>query len=228
MVNKSWFEAEIKEIFERMENRSHVYTVPSEVGEIIVNPGVFSPFYFSDSYWFSEKVAEISKNGKMLDMGTGTGIVAVYAEKAGAQVVATDDNPHAVTNARINALIHGMEFEVNRGYLFQNICDNNFDHIFWNHPWNNSDIELVSDLMSAGFDHNYRALTEYIVKGHWHLKPGGKLLLGTSDHANLDSIEEITDRLDCRMELIDAEDKLLSEFCDMVVNLRIYEIIKEA
>ena len=47
--------------------------------------------------------------GRLLDMGTGTGIGAIAAAQLGYEVVAVDLNPDAVRCARINALQHRLE-----------------------------------------------------------------------------------------------------------------------
>ena len=54
--------------------------------------------------------AEIFKGKTALDIGTGTGIMALYAAKLGAsKVVATEINPEAIRNARDNAKRLGLD-----------------------------------------------------------------------------------------------------------------------
>src|SRR5687767_14697484 len=57
----------------------------------------------------------------VLDLGTGSGIGAVFAAQRGASVVAVDINPEAVRCARINALLNDLDerIEVRRGDLFE-------------------------------------------------------------------------------------------------------------
>src|SRR5258708_21625879 len=47
--------------------------------------------------------AEATAGGRVLDMGTGSGVSAILAARAGADVVAVDVNPKAVECARLNA-----------------------------------------------------------------------------------------------------------------------------
>ncbi|MBR0310105.1 MAG: 50S ribosomal protein L11 methyltransferase [Paludibacteraceae bacterium] len=53
---------------------------------------------------------------RVLDMGTGTGVLAIMAAKAGAlHVLAVDIDENSVNNARENALANGVEIEVRQG-----------------------------------------------------------------------------------------------------------------
>ncbi len=53
------------------------------------------------------------KGKNVLDHGTGTGVLAIFAKKAGAaQVMAVDIDDKAVDNARENAALNGVEIDV--------------------------------------------------------------------------------------------------------------------
>lgn len=55
---------------------------------------------------------------RVLDLGCGSGLVAIAAAKGGAaSVVAVDTDPHAVVAARLNALENGVEVEAVRADL---------------------------------------------------------------------------------------------------------------
>jgi release factor glutamine methyltransferase len=68
------------------------------------NLDVFHPKYFFSSRILGGYVAEcVERNHRVLDMGTGSGLVGIMAAKRGAQVLAVDINPAAVTLANENA-----------------------------------------------------------------------------------------------------------------------------
>lgn len=48
---------------------------------------------------------------RVLDLGTGSGIVAIAAARAGAGVIASDVDPNALTAERLNAALNGVEIE---------------------------------------------------------------------------------------------------------------------
>lgn len=72
---------------------------------------------------------------RVLDLGTGTGVMAILAAKRGAsQVVAVDLDPVAVANARENVFRHGLDnVSVLEGDLFAPV-EGKFDLILANLP----------------------------------------------------------------------------------------------
>src|SRR6266568_6035494 len=76
---------------------------------LTVPPTVFHPRYFISSKRFAEFIATLPLNGKrVIDVGTGTGILAIAAARAGAEtVIATDVNPNAALSASENAFRNG-------------------------------------------------------------------------------------------------------------------------
>jgi release factor glutamine methyltransferase len=117
----------------------------------------------------------VGREDEVLDMGTGSGVGAVFAAKYARRVVAVDINPAAVRCAGINALINGMEveIEVRHGDLFAPVQGEKFDLILFNPPflrgtptddrdraWRSSD---VAERFAGG-------LRE-------HLRPGGSALV---------------------------------------------------
>jgi len=72
--------------------------------------------------------------GRALEIGTGSGIVAIYLAKKGLDVLATDLNPHALRLARHNARQNGAAIEVVRADMFEGI-GGSFDTIAFNPPY---------------------------------------------------------------------------------------------
>lgn len=74
-----------------------------------VHPTVFHPRYFVSSESFANFIAQLDLRGKrVVDVGTGTGILAIAAAHAGSEIViATDINPNAALSVRDNALRNG-------------------------------------------------------------------------------------------------------------------------
>lgn len=168
-----------------------MYTVCKAGISTAVFRGVFSPGYFGDSEYFAAAMPCV-KGAKVLEIGTGTGLIALKCAADGAQkVVATDINPLAVDNARHNVMQHGLNdiIDVRQGYIFQPVKDEKFDLVFWNIPfcYLDSGIKLqlgllpkISMLEKAVFNPYYNYLYEYLNGGFDCLTAGGKLLLGFS------------------------------------------------
>ena len=76
----------------------------------------------------------------MLDVGTGSGVIAIFACYGGAsKVTAVDINPSALKSARHNAKQHGFDkiMKVKKSNLFQSLKDEQFDVITANLPFRN-------------------------------------------------------------------------------------------
>jgi release factor glutamine methyltransferase len=124
-----------------LERRRHRRLTLEYVGglPILVLPDVFNPRLFRTGealarYLDSEP---LQPGTRVLDVGTGSGIGAIFAARRGAQVVASDISPHAVRCARINALLNGLEarIDVRQGDLFETVRGERFDLVLCNPPY---------------------------------------------------------------------------------------------
>jgi HemK-related putative methylase len=108
--------------------------------EILVLPGVFNPKLFRSGEFLGQCLdgGLVPRGSAVLDMGTGSGIGAVIAATRAAKVVAVDINPEAVRCARINAIMNGVEqnIEVRHGNLFEATRPHErFDLVLFNPPF---------------------------------------------------------------------------------------------
>jgi release factor glutamine methyltransferase len=121
---------------------------------------------------------------RVLEIGTGTGLLALCALQAGAaSALATDINSNAVLNARFNAALLGFtsRLEVRQVALTKpgayevSKPDEQFDVILSNPPWVNRAPQNIAEfaLYDASF-HLLRTLLDGLPK---HLTPGGRCLL---------------------------------------------------
>lgn len=106
---------------------------------ILVLPEVFNPKLFRSGEFLARCLGPeiIGPNTRVLDMGTGSGIGAIFAARWATQVVAVDINPQAVRCARINALLNQVEerVEVRQGDLFGPVQEERFDLVLFNPPY---------------------------------------------------------------------------------------------
>nr|WP_300019673.1 HemK2/MTQ2 family protein methyltransferase [Pseudonocardia sp.] len=73
---------------------------------------------------------------RVLDLGTGTGAVALAAARAGASsVTAVDLSARSVAAARLNAGLAGLAVDVRRGDLFAPVAGERFDLVVSNPPY---------------------------------------------------------------------------------------------
>ncbi|MFT4867588.1 MAG: release factor glutamine methyltransferase [Candidatus Nanohaloarchaea archaeon] len=88
-----------------------------------------------DSFLLKNYVSELDLEGKKtLDIGTGSGIIALEMAESGARVTAVDINPAAVEETRRRADEEGFEIDVIESGLFENV-EESFDLITFNPPY---------------------------------------------------------------------------------------------
>lgn len=75
----------------------------------------------------------VEKNDTLIDIGTGSGILAIAAAKLGAKAFATDTSMDAIETAKRNALRNNTEVEFSQGKYFAGF-NGNFDVILANLP----------------------------------------------------------------------------------------------
>ncbi|MGW0576111.1 HemK2/MTQ2 family protein methyltransferase [Streptomyces sp. NPDC002920] len=72
---------------------------------------------------------------EVLDVGTGTGAVALAAARLGARVTAVDISWRAAFNAKVNAMLARLPLRVRRGDLLAPVSGRSFDLILSNPPY---------------------------------------------------------------------------------------------
>lgn len=100
--------------------------------EFVVYPGVRPPT-LNGIYML--EYAQVKEGDEVLDLGTGTGLHAIFAADKAKRVVATDIVPAAVINAKFNATRRGLDkkIEFRVGDLFKPVKDGEkFDVFFIN------------------------------------------------------------------------------------------------
>ncbi len=106
---------------------------------LVVLPGVFNPTLFRSTPFVLKCLDGelIGAGGRVLDLCTGSGALALAAAKRATSVVAVDINPEAVRCARINALLNNFDdrVEVRHGDLFAPVNGERFDLILCNPPY---------------------------------------------------------------------------------------------
>lgn len=101
----------------------------------LVLPGVYAPQ--EDTALLAAALADepVEPGAAVLDVGTGSGALALTAARRGARVTAVDVSRRAVYAARVNALRAGLPLEVVRGNLFEPVRGRSFDLVLANPPY---------------------------------------------------------------------------------------------
>jgi release factor glutamine methyltransferase len=144
---------------------------------VLVLPQVMNPKLFRTGAFLAQTLdARLIPPGTIvLDMGTGSGVLAVTAATWARQVIAVDVNPAAVRCARINVLLNQVEdrVEVRQGDLFAPVPGERFDVVLFNPPF-------FRGRPGRGFDTAWRShdtVERFAHQLHDHLVPGGQALV---------------------------------------------------
>ena len=152
---------------------------------VMTLPGVFRPH--SDSWMLARHVcARLRPGASVLDVCTGSGVIAVAAARAGAgAVTAVDVSRRSVMTVRINAALNGVRVRALRGDLFAPVAGERFDVIVSNPPYLPAEEEALPGegaqrAWDAGTDG--RVLLDRIcADAGAHLNPGGAVMLVHSE-----------------------------------------------
>jgi len=130
----SFFRVPLTRFYLRKE-RSYDY----ENISIIVKPGVFHPGLFPSTrmllHYLAQELAASGRGKSLFELGCGTGLISIVAEKAGAVVTSSDISHAAIENVRMNAEKNRAKLQVIQSDLFDKIPIQVFDWIIINPPY---------------------------------------------------------------------------------------------
>ena len=164
----------------------HVHGTP-----LLILPSVFNPRLLRTGAFFASVIADqrLGAGADVLDLGTGSGICAVFAARHARSVVAVDVNRAAVRCAELNARLNQQRIDCRHGDLFDPVATQRFNVIFFNPPFIVGSPRNPRDCAwrSADVPVRFAATLEA------HLAPGGRayLLLSTFGDACALFVEEL-------------------------------------
>ena len=150
-----------------------------------------------DSYLLADNL-EINEGQSVLEIGTGSGIVAMYASKLTNNITVTDINFDACELARKNFEENGIEgIEILFGNLFEPVGNRKFDVILFNTPYlPTEDGDVIDDTLNYAFDgglNGRKVIDMFLDEVGNHLNDGGIVQMIQS---SLSGNEETLDRFD--------------------------------
>lgn len=179
---------------------------------------MFHPVFFFSSRFLVSYLQELPLLGKrLLDMGTGSGVLGIAAGARGAIVTACDINPRAVELARENARLNGVAVEVHESDLFAALPAAKFDVICFNIPfYPKRPRTLLEAAFFAGED--FETVRTFAAGCRDALAPEGQVIIAFSE----DSGRERVLALFAAAGLEPAEERTIHKLCERLylVSLR--------
>jgi release factor glutamine methyltransferase len=169
---------------------------------LLTPPGVFAPR--SDAGMLLEAAAGRVR-GRVLDICTGTGVLALSVAPVAEHVTAVDASRLAAATARLNAALNRRPVEVLHGDLFAPVPRRRFDTIISNPPYlpvaGGRDPQVGSQAWNGG--HDGRAVIDRICStAAEHLAPGGEVLLVQSSLTRVGPTLRLLEQSGLRAEVI--------------------------
>ena len=194
------------------------WTVTSRAAgfRLSVPPTVFHPRFFLTSEYFASFLGQLDLTGlRVAEVGTGTGILALAAARAGARhVVAIDINPNAATAAATNAQANGL------GDRVAAVCSNlmsalapkpTFDVIISSPPsFSGEPRDLADRAWHAG--PGYRDIAKLFDQARERLTPGGRLFVLFSSDTDLGLMGALIDRAGFQARIAGERSLLVESF----------------
>lgn len=152
------------------------------------HPEVYEPA--EDTFLLAENL-QVERRHRVLEIGTGTGIVAITVSRKCRTVIATDINPQAIKCATHNIINNKTyNIELKEGDLFEPVEDEKFDLVLFNTPYlPTSDDEMVDDELETAWDggkDGRKVIDRFLDELIDYLNPEGRVQLVQSSLSDID------------------------------------------
>jgi release factor glutamine methyltransferase len=164
--------------------------------KLYIPPEVFHPgIYFSTPIFIDFLKKENFQGKKTLDIGTGSGLIAIFTAQKGAIAMAIDINPKAVETTLQNAQLNAAQVAVLESDIFDKVEVQKFDYLLINPPYYpKKPANLVENAFFAGEN------LEYFEKLFSSMKPylafDSKVWMILSEDCDLKRMSDIAQKYD--------------------------------
>ena len=174
--------------------------------KLVIYPSVFDPRYIFTTKFFAENLR--IKEKKVLEIGTGTGILSIIAAKNAKKVLAVDINHFAVKCAQENIKLNKLtNVDVKKSNLFSNVKEK-FDLIIFNPPYLQG--KPKKHIEYAWYDNGL--LKKFFEQANDYLSKKGRILVLYSTIADKKKFERLIKRNDYNFRIIASKYGLFEKF----------------
>ena len=177
-----------------------------------------------DTFLLAENL-EIKEGQSVLEIGTGSGLVSMYASLLSDDVTATDINYNALELAEKNFKLNNINtIKLEFGDLFEPVKDKKFDVILFNTPYLPTDSDdIINDDLNYAFDGGLdgrKVIDRFINDVSNHLNDKGIVQIIQSSLSDNDRTLDMFDRNGFVAEIAESE----KFFFEEIVLINAYKI----
>ena len=177
-----------------------------------------------DTFLLAENL-EIKEGQSVLEIGTGSGLVSMYASLLTDDVTATDINYNALELAEKNFKLNNINtIKLEFGDLFEPVKDKKFDVILFNTPYLPTDSDdIIDDDLNYAFDGGLdgrKVIDRFINQVSNHLNDKGIVQIIQSSLSDNDRTLDMFDRNGFVAEIAESE----KFFFEEIVLINAYKI----
>lgn len=142
---------------------------------------------------------------KVLDLCTGTGVIALKASQMGAaEVIGIDLNPIAVENSRANKQKLGLDnIKFLEGSLFEPVAGERFDLITINPPYTSKKAADKTEI--CFWDEDNLTTRRFFKQYKNYLSPGGEAFVGWADFSSMELLSELAESNGVELRQVQAK-----------------------
>ena len=157
----------------------------------------------SDTIFLYDFISRFNPSGEVLDVGTGTGILALLIKRDfDADVSAVEMQEEFVKYAKINSAVHKAGIHIYYGNFMHLIFDKKFDFVVSNPPFYHKDVIRSKDKMVDMARYSgHLPIEEFFKKVNSILKPRGGFLF-CYDAKQIERVVAALDRYKFNMEYL--------------------------
>ena len=171
---------------------------------IKTHPDVYKPS--KDTFLLADNL-DITRRDEILEIGTGTGLIAVYSAQRSKRVVATDINEEAVKCALKNVIANRTyNVELRNGDLFEPVQNEKYDLILFN-TYNAADNDKKNQ--SEDFPKSREIIDKFILELKNYLNEEGRFQILQSSDCDIEKTIQKLEDSGFAVE-IKAREKILS------------------
>ena len=177
-----------------------------------------------DTFLLAENL-EIKEGMSVLEIGTGSGLVSMYASLLTDDVTATDINYNALELAEKNFKLNNIDtIKLEFGDMFEPVKDKKFDVILFNTPYLPTDSDdVIDDDLNYAFDgglNGRKVIDRFINEVSNHLNDKGIVQMIQSSLSDNDRTLDMFDRNGFVAEIAESE----KFFFEEIVLINAYKI----